>query len=256
MKDATGLDFDAGLFDEIRRQRSLIRPTIIRSDFVTEDVLVIFPKFLARAYIEEYAPDFVMRFKVNETALYRMGDVTIAAPVFGAPSVSFVLENLINCGARRFVSVGTAGVLKEGSSPGLAFVDSCHDYTGVSPFYLKGRSLRLDSEFAQSVRGLMTGHFPQMTSGSCFSIDTPYRETPALIKALYEAGVDFIDMESAAFNSIATALGAEAASLLLISDEVAVKGGNWKTYFKSRSFKEEMAKLLDLLSAPKGLFAY
>jgi purine-nucleoside phosphorylase len=141
----------------------------------------------------------------------------------GAPAVVTILEELIALGARRFVSVGTAGALaKELRIGDVVICERAVRDEGVSHHYLAPAryataSPALTARLEEAVRA--AGLAP--VRGTSWTIDTPYRETVAEARHYQAEGVLTVEMEAAALFAVADYRGVDLAAAFVISDSLA-----------------------------------
>lgn len=236
----------------IRNEPSLIRPTLLPKGCVRERVCVIIPEFLHAAFREAYEPKERIRFKTGTTIIYEHNGMSYVTPLFGAAHAAFVFENIIAAGGKEFIIAGSAGRLESVGSAATALVTEAFDHTGVRPLYSEHQKSAYDSVFLEEIASLAEEAGMPLSRGAIASVDTPYRETKTLLRALRAEGASLIDMEMAVFATIGAVKGLRSVGLALVSDELDEHKGNWKTLFKSRSFKEEKARFIDFLGAFHG----
>jgi uridine phosphorylase len=147
----------------------------------------------------------------------------------GAPAAAMVLEELVELGARRFVSLGFAGAL----SNDLDFDDvvvcskALRD-EGVSHHYLAPQRYSFPSSTlsAQLVRALSRDGEP-VSEGASWTIDAIFRETMAEATAYRDEGILTVEMEAAALFAVAEVLGVDLAAIFTISDHL-LAHDEWK----------------------------
>jgi len=141
----------------------------------------------------------------------------------GAPAAAVMLEELIAFGARRFVSVGTAGSLLADLPPGsLVVCDSALRDEGTSYHYLPGggpvypsESLTLRLRAALESRGLA------YRTGASWTTDAIYRETSSEVLLHSSKGALVAEMEAAALFAVARFRSCLIASCFSVSDTLA-----------------------------------
>jgi uridine phosphorylase len=141
---------------------------------------------------------------------------------FGAPVATIVLENLVALGVRRFVSMGTAGGLQAGQAFGDVVVcTAAVRDEGVSHHYLPpARWARPDPSLTDGLGEALSGLGVTATSGTAWTIDTPYMETDAEVRHYRDLGVACVEMEAAALFSVGARRGVPVASAFALSDQV------------------------------------
>ena len=129
----------------------------------------------------------------------------------GAPAAAMVLEELVELGATRFVSLGFAGAL----SSDLDFDDvvvcskALRD-EGVSHHYLAPARYSFPSPTlsAQLLRALSADGEP-VSEGPSWTIDAIFRETIAEATAYRDEGILTVEMEAAALFAVGEVLGVD-----------------------------------------------
>ena len=145
----------------------------------------------------------------------------IQCPI-GAPGTIAVMEELIACGARRFIGVGAAGSLQPDNPVGSILIpDVCVCDEGTSRHYVPSDvtvaahpSLRNRVAESAAKLGFSVAIGPHWTT------DAIYRESVADITQHREAGVLGIDMETSAMYAVGQFRGVEVANVLAVSDEL------------------------------------
>jgi uridine phosphorylase len=146
--------------------------------------------------------------------------VEVARLMIGAPAAAILMEELIACGARRFLFVGTAGsqqpILPIGA---VALAATAVREEGTSFHYLPAGATASASPalLAAPHRSAMArGH--DLPSGAVWTTDAPYRELSSKVARYAEQGVLAVEMEAAALFAAAEFRGVEAALIVAISD--------------------------------------
>lgn len=162
----------------------------------------------------------------------------------GAPAASTVLEELIACGARRIISIGTAGTLQRDVNVGdvMLCTQAIRD-EGVSYHYLE------PAPFAHPSENL-TAHFRRALDeagisyreGSAWTIDAPYRETVAEARHYQSQGVLAVEMEAAAIFAVARYRAADAAAAFVASDSLAEL--SWTPRFGAPEVRSALERLV------------
>jgi uridine phosphorylase len=142
---------------------------------------------------------------------------------FGAPAVVNLLELCIALGARRFVSIGTAGGLQPALGIGdLVVCDRAIRDEGVSHHYLAPEPYAYPSvAWTERLIERLREQGSSPVLGASWTIDAPYRETVAEARHYQQAGVLTVEMEAAALFAVARLREVEMASAFVISDSLA-----------------------------------
>jgi uridine phosphorylase len=139
---------------------------------------------------------------------------------FGAPVATFLLENFIALGTSRFISIGTAGGLQPGCQAGdLVLCDRAIRDEGVSHHYVLSAKY---AEPSKSLTGALARELGRanltFSTGTSWTIDTPYRESVDEARQYRREGVLCVEMEAAALFTVAAFRSAQIASAFVISD--------------------------------------
>jgi len=142
----------------------------------------------------------------------------------GAPGAVIHLEEFIEWGVPKFVSVGTAGGLQRDLKIGdLVLCERAIRDEGCSHHYLPPSKYAYPSPvLTDRVRAALQSRRLKFTSGTSWSIDTPYRETVSETRRYRREGVLTVEMEAAALFAVGKHRKAEVASLFSISDSLTV----------------------------------
>jgi uridine phosphorylase len=170
------------------------------------------------------------RFFVSDESGERVG-VSCLAP--GAPAMATQLQNLIHLGVRRFASVGTAGAITDSINPGQVVVLSAAVRDeGVSHHFLPpARYAYADPKLTDRLRAAIREHGLEPLTGRTWTTAVPFRMTAAEIEEYAAEEVLTTEMEAAALFAVATALGASAASAVVVTDVTTAAGRireDWK----------------------------
>ena len=174
------------------------------------------------------------------------GRVAIAGGFgIGAPAAAVMLEELIAFGAKRFISVGTAGSLLPELQPGsLVLCDSALRDEGTSYHYLPGGGLVYPSEgLTARLRSSLVSHGLPFRSGPSWTTDAIYRETPAEILMHSAKGALVVEMEAAALFAVARFRSCLIAACFGVSDTLAELA--WRPEFHAETTREGLAALFD-----------
>lgn len=161
----------------------------------------------------------------------------------GAPGAVIHLEGFIECGVKRFISVGTAGALqKELDAGDLVLCERAIRDEGSSHHYLAPSKYAYPSPaLTERLRRALRARRMKFTSGTSWSIDSPYRETVAEARRYQRQGVLTVEMEAAALFAVAKYRKADVAALFSISDSLA--DFTWKPAFHLRSNQAGLEKV-------------
>jgi uridine phosphorylase len=170
------------------------------------------------------------RFFVTDESGERVG-VSCLAP--GAPAMATQLQNLIHLGVCRFASVGTAGAITDSLDPGQVVVLSAAVRDeGVSHHFLPpARYADPDPDLTDKLRTAITARGLEPRTGRSWTTAIPFRMTATEIEEYAADDVLTVEMEGAALFAVAGALGASAASAVVVTDVTTTAGRireDWK----------------------------
>ena len=201
--------------------------------------------FLRRGPWERRSGD--RRFSFDRRSLAK-GAVTLAGVRgVGAPATAIAIEELAVAGVRRLVAVDIAGSLVAGvRSGGIVLIESAIACDGTSPHYSRDRLVRGDEGLIHRLRQRLTAEGIAFSSGTVWSTDAVYRETPSKLDEAREQGAILADMETACVFAVAGALGIEAAALLVAADEL---HGGWRPPAEMRGVRANVHRALGAATA-------
>jgi uridine phosphorylase len=172
------------------------------------------------------------------------GRVAIAGGFgIGSPAAAVMLEELIAFGVRRFISVGTAGSLREDLKPGsLVLCDSALRDEGTSYHYLPGGGLVYPSEgLTARLRSALGSRGLAYRSGPSWTTDAIYRETPSEVLMHSGKGALVVEMEAAALFAVARFRSCLIAACFSVSDTLAELA--WRPEFHAEATTEGLEEL-------------
>lgn len=166
------------------------------------------------------------------------GGVSIAGPAVGAPYAVMVLEMLIAWGARKIFFMGWCGSISKKVQigdiimPSAAVIDE-----GTSRHYQNGDTrLSYPSEpMVTRLRAEMNLNQLHYHSGTLWSTDAIFRETPKQVEYYQHQGAIAVDMEISALFTVARFRQVDLAAVAVVSDELG--SFKWRPGFKRDEFK-------------------
>ncbi len=140
----------------------------------------------------------------------------------GAPALAIHVEEMVDRGARRIVSVGYAGALSPRLAPGESVLCSralrdegtSYHYARTARFARPPGSLTRELARGLRVRGLA------LRSGPSWTVDAIYRETRREARSYAQEGILTVEMEASALFAVARYRGIEAAAVFTVSDHL------------------------------------
>ncbi len=118
----------------------------------------------------------------------------------GAPAVVARCEELIACGATRFISLGTAASIKIRKGIAIGDVVVCEKAfsdEGTSRHYLPGRRVfRATRRLVEEIYAHLTRQGLPCKTGAAWTTDAQYRETPRKRDAFRDLGASVVEITS------------------------------------------------------------
>ncbi len=148
--------------------------------------------------------------------------VSFATLPVGAPATVAVMEELIACGARRFVGFGLAGSLQEMAPVGTVLVPGrCRREEGTSRHYLPPRAVvGPDPDLEAALVAALAAEGLAPVRGPHWTTDAPYREFIWKVERYRGEGVLGVDMETSAMYALGRFRDVAVANVLVVSDEL------------------------------------
>jgi len=206
-----------------------VRGLNVKAFRVPETVIMIYGRELFDRLVELtnakkpevwlYDPEF---FPIRYGEVSSKG-VTLIRPGIGAPSLVFIIEELIACGGKTFLLIGFAGSLQKHVNIGDFVVGTSAIRDEGTSYHYLARDVRVSAskELTDVLMKCCNKHGVKFHSGTVWTTDAPYRETRRKVLRHQRQGVLCVEMETAALFSLAVYRGVKAGSLLRISDSIA-----------------------------------
>lgn len=174
-----------------------------------------------------------------------------AGPSIGAAMAVLTLEKLIVLGAKNITFFGWGGGLGEDDQIGdIVLLQQCVCGEGVSQYYSQEKVAAVQEDALAELRKLLEGDKLRYRLGIGWSMDAPYREKKSYLAELNsQFGVDIIDMEASALNTVARFRGINLSFLLVISDLPLSK--HWRMASNDKGFKHRIRHLVQLLCSSR-----
>lgn len=197
-------------------------------DAFAETVLLPGDPLRARFIAEQFLADAVevnrVRNMLGYTGIYKDRRVSVLGTGMGMPScLIYATELMRQFGVRRLIRVGTCGSVQPRLRLGdlvLATAASTDSQLNRRRFggmdYAAAASFELCRRLAEGAESLGL----HLQAGSVFSTDRFYEDTTDQLALLQRMGVLAVEMESAALFAAAAEHGAQAASVLTVSDDL------------------------------------
>lgn len=184
--------------------------------------------FTAQSFITSHLERLPERYRISESltptngrVFITTGDrpVAVACLGLGAPALVTLLEHLVGLGVRSFVAVGPAPAVSADLARGSCVViDRAIRDDGVSHHYLEpARDVSADGSLTERLRRVAEAQGLAPRVGPTWTVPTPYRTTAEELSACSAEGVLVTELTTAALFAVALALGARAASAVIVT---------------------------------------
>lgn len=172
--------------------------------------------------------------------------VSMFRPFVGASAAAMYMEELIACGARAFISYGSAGSLQRRVLIGhFVIPTSAVREEGTSHHYLPEETIpRADEDFVSALEEACAEHGVSYHKGATWTTDASYREMRSKVSRYSEEEVLTVEMETSAIFSVGMFRKVRAGSLLAVSDELF---SDWNPGFHATEFELSEYKAAEIL---------
>jgi len=156
---------------------------------------------------------------------------TILLHCMSSPLAVISLEKLILSGVKEIIILGFCGSINpKFEISDVVCISRALSEEGTSRHYFYNKKLfNASTLLREKIESYLHESNLPFHNGIIVSTDAPYRETLSWVARMQEKGVDLVDMESSAVFALAKFYGIQAASLMIVSDELFTKV--WKTGF-------------------------
>jgi uridine phosphorylase len=171
--------------------------------------------------------------------------LVVMHPGVGAPLAAGFLEELIARGCRSFVACGGAGVLVPDVALGHVIVPtSAVRDEGTSYHYLPAsRTVEPTEAAVEAIVATAERHGVPHVTGATWTTDALYRETRAKIDARVAEGCLTVEMEAAAFFSVAAFRGVTFGQLLYAGDDLSGDAWDQRGWDEHTSGRETLFRI-------------
>ena len=171
----------------------------------------------------------------------------------GGPAAALVAEEMAARGVRDYITFGACGSLLPDLPIGSVVVPTfAYPDDGTSRHYGAPRRPRPNPALLAAIRAACRARAIPCREGGVWTTDAPYRESRTEAAALAKQGIIAVEMEAAAVYAVARYRGLRAASLMVVSDELAGEG--WNPGFLNPAFRRAkrnaIRAVVDALSRP------
>jgi uridine phosphorylase len=156
--------------------------------------------------------------------------VGVVGCAVGAPFAVLVAEQLAASGCRLLVSVTSSGcITPAGDPPYFVLIDRALRDEGTSLHYRAPSSWSdAPARLIDRLDGVFEGLSQPVVTGSTWTTDAPYRETPSAIARAEALGVLAVEMEAAALYAYAEAREHDVVCIAHVTNSMAVSGDDFE----------------------------
>jgi uridine phosphorylase len=166
----------------------------------------------------------------------------VVGPLVGSPYAVMLLETLMAWGARKIIFFGWCGAISARLNIGDVIIpESAIVDEGTSGHYVPDITLAEPSPLvsAHARQFFIEADF-RFDSGKIWTTDAVFRETREKVLFLQKQSVLAVDMETSSVFTVAKFRGADAAAVLIVSDELSTL--KWRPGFKDKRFAQNRRK--------------
>ncbi|WP_053372861.1 purine-nucleoside phosphorylase [Paenibacillus sp. FJAT-27812] len=181
-------------------------------------------KYIAETYLEDVICYNEVRGMLGFTGTYKGQRISVQGTGMGVPSISIYVNELIrDYGVKNLVRVGTCGAMQESVHVREVILAqaACTD-SSVNRHVFGGYDFSPIGSFsllkAAYERGIEKGL--KLHVGNIFCSDSFYRDDKAIVQKLMDHGVLGVEMETTALYTLAAKYGANALTILTVSDHL------------------------------------
>ena len=159
----------------------------------------------------------------------------------GAPFAAGMLEFAIACGCRKFLVIGSGGVLEKTIArdqlivPTSAIRDEGTSYHYAPP----SREISLDPDIVTQINHFLDRKQIKYMTGKTWTTDAFFRETPEKIQARKQEGAIIVEMEASALIAVAKFRQVKLGYILGAGDDVSGMEWDHRGLMRTTSFHEK-----------------
>ncbi len=171
--------------------------------------------------------------------------IAVFQPGVGAPLAAALMEEVIARGCRKFIACGGAGVLDRSIEVGKILIPTTalRD-EGTSYHYLApSREVQADSSVIAIIENVLQERNMEYIKVKTWTTDAPYRETLEKVKMRKAEGCSAVEMEAAAFMSVAQFRQVQFGQLLYGGDVVSDSSWDERQWQSKKGVRENLFHL-------------
>lgn len=141
----------------------------------------------------------------------------------GAPIVAELAEEFVVLGAKRMVLLTWGGALQPELNPGdIVICNRAIRDEGTSHHYLApSKYIRASDELVERLANKVKAHGRDLTIGTTWTTDAPYRETRSEVQQYQTEGAQTVEMESAGLFAVGKVRNIQTAAIVVVMDSLA-----------------------------------
>lgn len=181
-------------------------------------------KYIAETFLSDVTCYNEVRGMLGFTGTYNGKQVSVQGTGMGIPSISIYVNELIReYGVKNLIRVGSCGAIQKDIKVRdvILAMTSCTD-SNMNRLNFPGFDYAPCADFELLQKAYQAGKEKDMEIkvGNVLSADVFYRDSLDLVKKLGEHGVLAVEMETTALYTLASKYGANALSILTVSDHI------------------------------------
>jgi len=155
------------------------------------------------------------------------------------------MEEVIALGCRKFIAVGSCGVLDREIAVGHLIIPTAavRDEGASYHYQPPGREVEPDEESVRAIETVLKRKNIPYIKGKTWTTDGFYRETPEKVKLRCEEGCLTVEMEAAAFFAVAKFRRVQFAQILYGSDDVSGTEWDMRRWFSRKDLRSNLFDL-------------
>ncbi|MDL2205699.1 nucleoside phosphorylase [Eubacteriales bacterium OttesenSCG-928-N13] len=153
---------------------------------------------------------------------YQGEEVVLCQAPLGSPAAVQILDELIHCGARKIIAVGSCGALVDLPEGEFLIPSEALRDEGASYHYLPpARWVSLDEGAMRAIEQTLSKRGLRSERVKVWTTDGFFRETKAMVTHRKQEGCQVVDMECAGMAACAQMRGAALGQILFTADTLA-----------------------------------
>ncbi len=181
-------------------------------------------RFIAENMLEDAVCYNEIRGMYGFTGTYNGERISIQGTGMGIPSISIYVHELISSyGVKRLIRIGSCGSIQEGIRlKDIILAMSASSDSSLNKIHFNGMAYAptADHDLLKKAHDAARQRGIEIKVGSILTSDCFYYENPDFWKLWAGYGVLAIEMETAALYTLAAKSGAQALSILTVSDDI------------------------------------